>query len=315
MIASEAVPKPVQTTSPSFDPRLSSLRGLGSLWVAASHVVQLGVLPLAAAAAILIDGYLGVALFFALSVYLLLGSLQQDASLTRYFRRRVLRIWPLYIGTVLAVWLLWNHSTLKLVANLTFTAIWIPGADYGYTFWSLQVEELAYLFFPLISVLSDRGKRRVAVGLIAFSGAWAILLPTANPISLPFPWLCAYGWGILARVGPIPNVSRAWPALFVPAIVPQIPWELSLFALCPVFASLIAHPPRALEAIVLVFAGEVSYSLYLVHKELLIEYGWVGLLAAFPLAALMELGMRGRQVLRRLGGARATTPSTAGGTA
>ena len=296
----------------SFDPRLSSLRGLGATWVTASHVVEMGALPLSAAASVLISGYLGVALFFVLSIYLILRTLDVDSDLKRYFKRRALRIWPLYWATVIAVFLLWQHSAPKLLANLAFVAIWMPKMDYGYTFWSLQVEELAYLAFPLIHALKPASQVWLAWGMIAFSAAWTVLAHWPTPLrpgwlwdcyELPFPWVGVYGWGLLAYRGRIPDLGRLWPLLLVPAllVVPQTTdWDVAILVLGPVFAALVAHPPRALDAVALVLVGEISYALYLEHQEMIEAWGWVGLLLAVPLAAASELLARGRQIRGRI---------------
>ncbi len=304
--------------SNAYDSRLTSLRGLASLWVVAGHCVEWGILPLSAAAGILATPYLGVDLFFVLSGFLLLRSLDANGSLKHYFSRRATRILPLYLGTVIAVWLLLRMPTAQLVPNLTFTALWLPGGGaYAtaswYTFWSLQVEMLIYLCLPLIHRLSGLGKLRASWGMIGFSAASCAALilwphslsPTRSWVlsdwSLFFPWVGVYGVGVIAYLGRLPDIGSLWPMAFIPALLPQIPQFVAALAVAPIFGALCQRPPVALYSISLAFVGEISYSLYLVHLEFLEAWGWVGLLVAFPVAAAMEMAVRGRAVLRHFG--------------
>lgn len=295
----------------SYRPELTSLRALGALWVALGHAVEFGALGfLSGAAWILGTPYLGVDLFFVLSAFLLMQRLDADPSVAHYFRRRIVRIWPLYMGVVIAV-AVWQRAGLwATVAQLTFTGIWTSGGAW-WTFWSLQVEELAYLVFPLIAALAIQNRVRAGWTMIAFSGAWAVfcLAPIQLPSvltwwrtdwMLPFPWVGVFGWGILASAGRVPNVSRLWPAAFLPALLTQIPVSVGALAIAPVFASLCQRPPATLRVFSLQAIGEISYPLYLVALELTEAFGALGLVAAFPLAAALEGGLRGRQIYERL---------------
>lgn len=125
-------------------------------------------------------GWCGVDVFFALSGFLITGVLLDTKSSPNYFRnfyaRRVLRIFPLYYGSLLVVWLLrlvlpdagvWgSHDSLLSPGSLLWPglylenfAIFLQGASVtGVTthYWSLAVEEHFYLIWPLLIWLGSR---------------------------------------------------------------------------------------------------------------------------------------------------------------
>lgn len=120
-------------------------------------------------------GWIGVQLFFVLSGFLITGILLDTRQATGYYRsffkRRFLRIFPLYYGILIVAfvllpslagpidgsaheWWLWIY-----VAN--FTAPFGAGVPAFPHFWSLCVEEQFYLLWPLL--VRQLGRRGVIV--------------------------------------------------------------------------------------------------------------------------------------------------------
>jgi peptidoglycan/LPS O-acetylase OafA/YrhL len=126
-------------------------------------------------------GWSGVDLFFVLSGFLITGILWDAKGSDTYFRsfymRRILRIFPLYYGSLLVFtvilpaagvsgvlvpgaspWWWWTYTQNILQA--------FPGIDGSYGalgyFWSLAIEEHFYLLWPLLMYWSSR---RTALGL------------------------------------------------------------------------------------------------------------------------------------------------------
>ena len=71
----------------------------------------------------------------------------------------------MYFATVALVFFYYGHSTQWLLEQGTFAGVFIDNQTIGYIFWSLQIEEAAYLFFPFIQRM--RGKLNLAIGLYA----------------------------------------------------------------------------------------------------------------------------------------------------
>ena len=163
-------------------PSLDGVRGIAILLVIVYHFSSsLGVLGFASPVLTFLRfGWCGVDVFFALSGFLITGILLDTKSSPGYFRnfytRRVLRIFPLYYGSLLIVFLLrvalpdagvWGvhdelgspGSMLWPVLYLQNFAIFLRGSSVtGVTthYWSLAVEEHFYLVWPLLVWLATR---------------------------------------------------------------------------------------------------------------------------------------------------------------
>ena len=304
-----------------FSPERSALRGLGSSAVVVAHtatlITVLGIVAFPESGKILAGlselGWVGVALFLTLSIYLLMGSLDEKPDLKRYFKRRIVRIWPLYFATCIAIFVLADRNLEHLAWNVTFLAPINPAQSFALNWswntrgvwWTLEVEELAYLCFPLIRLLSHRRRVVAGWGLIAL-GAGLMMSPLNGPVFYftPWPWLVCYGFGLLAYERALPGLSRwgPWAILLVPVAlgVPALRWPLGLILIGPVIAWVIAYPPKWLRRKTLVAVGESSYALYLTHGFFLNYLGPIGAVVAYPAAFGFEAVQRGRQMLRRI---------------
>ncbi|HEY0264766.1 MAG TPA: acyltransferase [Granulicella sp.] len=135
----------------------------------------------------------GVDLFFVLSGFLITGILVDTLGDEGYFRkfymRRTLRIFPLYYGVLLVLFLLtprlhlhWQGMGWLLpfyLQNLSPGTIrnFFPSPSIGlYHFWSLAVEEQFYLVWPAIVLLVRRRDRLLRVALIGSAAALALRL-------------------------------------------------------------------------------------------------------------------------------------------
>lgn len=159
-------------------PSLDGLRGLAILLVIGYH--YFGFVPPFA------FGWSGVDLFFVLSGYLITGRLWSTAGQPGYFRKfyrnRILRIFPLYFATLILFFigihfftkpstqslLAWYHSHwlsyFLFFVNWTIIVHGGPDAPYLTHFWSLSVEEQFYLFWPAV-IYWLKGRNRQLVFL------------------------------------------------------------------------------------------------------------------------------------------------------
>jgi peptidoglycan/LPS O-acetylase OafA/YrhL len=167
-------------------PGLDTLRGIAVLSVVAYHGLHWWLPPAVAVSPgvkLLSDftapGWLGVNLFFVLSGFLITGILIDTRSRPNYWQsfytRRVLRILPLYLVTLLILRFYghfsWLYLFLCLIYLANFTLSWNI-----YSFgplWSLAVEEQFYLIWPF---LIRRLRLRTLTILCLFSFALSPLL-------------------------------------------------------------------------------------------------------------------------------------------
>lgn len=189
---------PVQSTRPagirasaSFFPELESLRGWAILLVFLFHADgaitgdgRIGT-TVSPALAFITAGHTGVTLFFVLSAFLLARPFLEERCGGRrverknFFRRRVLRIMPLYAAAVAAAVALSYSNAGALVDGLcalfflnSFTGSVSSLIPYSAVWWSLATEVQFYLVLPLLGLsLRTRIGRIIGIAVLL---AWAI---------------------------------------------------------------------------------------------------------------------------------------------
>jgi peptidoglycan/LPS O-acetylase OafA/YrhL len=192
-------------------------------------------------------GAWGVDLFFVLSAFLITGILCDAKSKPHYFRnfyvRRTLRIFPLYYGVLVALFLIWPLLPVRYPAGLSESfrqQAWLwPYASNIYVslqgswdvlpyvshFWSLAVEEHFYLAWPLVVfVCTQRTLVRVCVGAaiaslclrsaLSFAGSSDVALVALTPCRLD-----ALSVGALLAVGTRTLGLKRLGSLALPALL------------------------------------------------------------------------------------------------
>ena len=302
-------------------PSLTGVRGVAALWVVLFHLQQFagefGVDALKGLPG-LRSGWAGVDLFFVLSGFILMLVHEHDfprlgwSPVFRFAWLRFFRVYPLATVVLLLILLLvmadrqfaayW--STAAVPHNFTVSAFfrtlflanrwWSPtDGDWNQPEWSLSVEILGYLAFPVIAVIATRIKNvRLLLGLTLV----CLLFPTA------YAYL-SHGkffnddifWGagtrmagaftggiVLARVHRLTPESRrelqgsiATTALVATAACLCLPpYGYGLLTLC--FGALVyglaadrGGANRLFSTPLAVWLGEISFPLYLVHVMVL----------------------------------------------
>jgi peptidoglycan/LPS O-acetylase OafA/YrhL len=149
---------------PTHVPELDGVRGVAVLLVMICHSAMW--LPHSWLRTVLVEGKIGVDLFFVLSGFLITGILldtQRDRSALRnFYIRRGLRIWPLYFGFLLVAFVALRRmvpSGLSPWAYALFLQNFLYTAGIGPVLdptWSLAVEEQFYLIWPWIALRATR---------------------------------------------------------------------------------------------------------------------------------------------------------------
>jgi peptidoglycan/LPS O-acetylase OafA/YrhL len=127
-------------------------------------------------------GYLGVDLFFVLSGFLITHLLIKEErtkgsiSLSKFYARRTLRIFPLYYGYLLAL-LSWKTiaQSPDLGAMLSsmpyylfYISNWMPSDQYQFFHraWSLAVEEQFYIVWPALVLIAGFFRSALLIAII-----------------------------------------------------------------------------------------------------------------------------------------------------
>src|SRR5579875_263937 len=255
-------------------------------------------------------GSYGVDVFFVLSGFLITSLLLLDRGDPFFFRnfywKRVLRIQPVYMLHLLAAWFLLPGShgyvLLALIFLVNFDGLLhIP--DVGPA-WTLSIEEQFYLLWPqVVRRVSIANIYRTAAGLIAFSLTARLgMALVAGHLATRYTFyrldglgpgaLLACQWidersappGIVRLLGllhtPPPLWAAAayelWSALYPWRSLPALTLFTTNFLVYRLIRYILLHPRARstawLRSAVLIFFGNISYSLYMFHTVLFSLY-------------------------------------------
>jgi peptidoglycan/LPS O-acetylase OafA/YrhL len=192
-------------------PVLDGLRGVAILLVLLTHAVALPLEPATTgldtwAHAITRVGWTGVDLFFVLSGFLITGILldtrDEPRRWTRFYARRSLRIFPLYYGVLIAMFVVFPRLVAwsePAYATLRQNQAWYWGYAVNFLeavskgkgtplntvhFWSLSIEEQFYLFWPFIVWACRPGTLfRIALAVAVVGLAARIWIAIADPFN------------------------------------------------------------------------------------------------------------------------------------
>jgi peptidoglycan/LPS O-acetylase OafA/YrhL len=206
--ASPAIPAVPAPPSAAHVPMLDGLRGVAILLVFLTHAVALPLHPAtrldAVAREVARVGWSGVDLFFVLSGFLITGILLDTKGQARwwpnFFARRALRIFPLYYGVLILLFLVLPHvvhwsepafATLQAhqawywayLVNVLDAVTKGDGVPLNTShLWSLSIEEQFYLVWPLVVWLC-RPRTLLHVAAIAMLAgiAFRLWLVLADP--------------------------------------------------------------------------------------------------------------------------------------
>ena len=174
----------------TYFPELESLRGIAIALVVAFHADATMLFPFgnrvgtwpSPPLAFLYGGHTGVTLFFVLSAFLLgLPFLEaayggRSASVAAFYRRRALRILPLYYCAVVAATVLTAHSVHDLWRGApyllfleSYPSLPTPLEPWSGVWWTLATEVQFYAVLPLVASTFGRS-RTVTAGMLAIYG-------------------------------------------------------------------------------------------------------------------------------------------------
>lgn len=256
----------------------------------------------------------GMAIFFALSGFLIVSILLRDDDIVSFLVRRFARILPLAWIALLISFAIEGHPPAVWAANFLFYANLPPFrlADWSSHYWSLCVEVQFYVAIAMVIAIAGR-RGLWAVPFAAFL-VTAYRVWTSTPISI-VTWLRLdeiLAGGILALVihARPERLARRWLAYvpFWPLAVlvilscrPDLPWlnyGRPYFTVMMVGVTIlrpIGGLSRLLESRVAGYIARISYALYIIHHFTM--FGWLGSghgltkYAKRPIAFAITLGM------------------------
>lgn len=249
-------------------------------------------------------GALGVLMFFTVSGFIMVfisrTSFGRPGAAPAFLRRRLIRIVPLYwLMTLLAAAILVRSGDPPSPAHLVQSLLFVPHDAGGPLMrpvlgvgWTLNYEMFFYALFAA-ALLLRRGLRLLCAALVGLLALGQLLNPVwryrdpsgvlaawTDPLLLPF--LCGVGLAVLFHARPGWRIARPFAflalgtlavLLFQQAAIAEgsypAPWRIAvlllgaLLAAPAILARNTTRVPRWL-----VFSGDASYSLYLIHPLL-----------------------------------------------
>ena len=289
---------------------IESLRGVAALMVLLYHLAELVKIPLPGSLGFISTHFgLGVPLFYTLSGFVLAygyaDRLEGRAQIWRFYIRRLFRIAPLFYAMLtlwlLANWVVWNRafSLQTLFLNMSFVFGLVPGQHESIVWggWSIGIEMIFYLVFPVIAILVPNVRTALAGFVVAciLSSAVFGALSAAGLGSyaymnlgthLPFfmggilafrIWqtmrlarLPSLGWGLLMASLLLALTVAGSDRLY--AMLSKIDFERGVWAI--VFGMLLLSAcyvrNPVLESSPLRNLGKLSFSLYLLHPMIFV---------------------------------------------
>jgi peptidoglycan/LPS O-acetylase OafA/YrhL len=189
--------RPPNTAGIPYFRYLDGLRCLSVFWVILLHLRLQGGRALEFIAG---HGWMGVDMFFVISGFLITGILLREhastgrISLSRFYARRALRIWPAYyalLGAITVAALLGLTSDASMILHtIRWPATYLTNAYAGYNrtesvaflpSWSLSLEEQFYLVWPILLFLSVRRAGAMAITVIGAVTVWRTWLTFHMP--------------------------------------------------------------------------------------------------------------------------------------
>ena len=282
---------------------LTGLRFFAAVWVLSLHfrevtVTRVWEYPLADD--FLSKGWLGVDLFFVLSGFILSYVYHETFSKTvpgssyrTFILFRIGRIYPVHLVTFLIMMALLGaqlalsggtdhperFTPAMVLTTVTMTHSWVPGIlTPNMPSWSISAEFFAYLLFPFLVVLIARLRYGAAVFIalgLGFAFLYQALLPfDSGLIRVMAGFLVGMGAFRLGHLE-VPAPLQRWGSLIVVvliglwatvSVVPSLPIGVVLFAtLIVVLTGQRDVIARFLSLPTMIYLGEISYSLYMVH--------------------------------------------------
>ncbi|HEX3984699.1 MAG TPA: acyltransferase, partial [Acidisoma sp.] len=280
---------------------LTSIRGFAALWVASLHF-QLGMADVGYNLwpGLSHYGFAGVDIFFILSGFVMAAVYRglEWHSVGAFLTRRVFRVYPMHVAVTAGMLLLWIDAYLRFgVHNDAQQLRWLPAfvlllqpflyhrLMWNAVSWSISVELVCYLLFPLVIRLVRHAPLVALVPVILALG----LLEHHLQIYDLYIWgdgaiargLVGFGLGMALSLAiaqlPAPGgrLSSFIELLGLGGIV--VTAATGMGASIPVFAALLIAGlaydngiiARVLHAPPCYWLGKISFSFYLIHEEII----------------------------------------------
>lgn len=215
------------------------------------------------------SGSLGVKCFFVLSGYLITTLLLKEEakfgriSIAGFYRRRILRIFPVYYLFLATILVLDRFTSMQVaqsafVAAGTFTTpLWGEPHYVLFHTWSLSVEEQFYLVWPLVlCLMAGRARWWAAAGVVGLVPVIRVLVYQFGPRHLI--GYCSLTQGDALMFGCLLALYQLRPLVAGGAALPRLGWPHRLGALVTLYSVWMLTHHGLLGPLTVPFSGTVQ---------------------------------------------------------
>jgi peptidoglycan/LPS O-acetylase OafA/YrhL len=296
---------------PRTIPGLTGLRGVAAVWVVLVHMTEgRNDIPIVQNGTLGVDVFFILSGFVLAYVYADKLKATDFRGFLNFLRARVARIYPLHMFTLCIIGLIVlvlpgfaSHYPLSdrrfgfdsFIASLFLIqnwGYWLPTC-WNTPAWSLSAEWFAYLTFPITLGLTQRS-RTVGVPLLLAAASLAAFIALMNLKGVGTPgvtgdpgmvrMLSEFACGCLLfratanGLGPLPRLADAGA---VTLLLVSVLWSKLIFLSLPAIALVVLLTAqnegwiaRGLSIRPVVFLGEISFSIYMVHWIMIQIANW-----------------------------------------
>ncbi|GAA2585766.1 acyltransferase [Actinomadura fulvescens] len=179
-------------------PSLTGMRFFAAFLVFLCHACVLGFFDQQTEASLrdlaFTSGWMGVEFFFILSGFVLTWSAREGQTRVRFWRRRLVKVYPNHVlvwlaAVGLAVWAGETVGLVELLPNLLLAHTWYPRLDVlvpiNVVTWSLACDVFFYLAFPFLYAAVRKIPARLLWTSAAVVAGTIVLLPAVAYFALP----------------------------------------------------------------------------------------------------------------------------------
>lgn len=239
------------------------------------------------------NGHFGVELFFCISGFVILGTIERTASLKRFAVARFARIYPAFFVCAFMTLAVIHFAPFHLVtlnvrtlmANATMLSSFAGAPLIDPSYWTLTYEVLFYAGAALIWSILPAPKRLeipclvwLACSLVGHLSPW-VLLHTRLTVLLNIEYANLFVLGMMLHyisqnsrtrltlpVLAAASLMTLFPPQYNGAHLSQTAYVAMIASFCLAIWRVTQTSGRFLNVQPLVFLGEISYSLYLIHQ-------------------------------------------------
>jgi len=313
--------EPAPTRKVENLPALTGVRALAALWVAALHFTRFDnrFYDVGVANELVRAGGLGVTVFFVLSGFIMThvyrSKFRSNLSFSSwgdFLQNRVARLYPVHVVSALTMLAFamvgWRYgfvphgasfTPLSMLANATMTQVWFHGVgSMNGVSWSISAEWFAYLLFPIVYFsLWKIGKSWPWIVAVLAVGACHLAHThgAVVRISAEFP-LGMVAYELQVRKQRAGFGKNAGTLIVLTYLIGLYYISYSYYAVATsltsalLFSALVAPTDifgKLLSTKVMVYLGEISYSIYMWHMVV-----WIFLRRGLGVVLHVQVGPR-----------------------